>query len=623
MKQPDQDLIANDAAQPMSARAEARWWHNKYLHLALILCVGGVIYAGIMSAPFVYDDFTFILLNPAIDNFRYITDTSNLKELLLNEDVYKNIVLRPVGYFTFAMNRYLDGFDVFGYHLFNVFVHLASALLVYLITRLTLSTQIVKVENNAEPPPGITSLMPLFGALLFVSHPLQTQSVTYITQRFTSLAAFFFLLSLALYIKSGLSQARMPRYSYYAGALIVACTAMKTKEIAFTLPAIIVVYEWLFFNNKLKLRFVKLVPFVLTMLIIPLTVMKLNALFSHTQVAAAGKLNLVNYAGISKWDYLFSQFSVIVTYIRLLLLPINQKLDYFIPVHSSFFQFQVVGPFTLIATIIGCGVYLLQRSKTAAEPYRTRLRLIAFGIIWFFITLSVESSLIPLDDLLVEQRVYLPSVGFILACMASVAILFEKQQRSGASLFAGLFSLCVIALSVATYSRNSLWMDPIALWSDTARKSPQRARAFQNLGAHYFGKRMFRECVNSFTTAQLLEPDKIEPTVNLANVYLALNRFDEAEAEYLKAMKLHPDNERLYNSLAKLYIIRNQHGKALPLLQYLVRVNPYSPDVHTKLAELYEATGQHELAIAEYMSVMRLVPNDSVILNRIKLLTEG
>lgn len=599
----------------------SRWWHNTSVHVALIMAVGLIIYSGIYSAPFVYDDFQCIVLNPAITNSGFITDTTTLKNLQLNEDIHKNIVLRPVGYLTFTLNYHLGGFGVVGYHIFNVIVHLLSALLVYMITRLTLVVQAKSAEKSSGTVISFTIMMPLFIALLFVSHPLQTQSVTYITQRFTSLAALFYLLSLAMYIKSGLSRTIVSRYLFYTGSLVATCVAMKTKEIAFTLPLIILVYECIFFSNSLKRRIIRLFPFMLTLLIIPVAVIKLEALFSHATGSSVGQsMNLVNYNGVSRLDYFISEFRVIVTYIRLLLIPINQHLNYDVPVYTSFFQPQVALSFVLIVTILGSGVYLLYRSKTSEEPDKTKFRLIAFGIIWFFVTLSVESTLVPLDDLLVEQRVYLPSVGLIMAFVASVALIFDKRQRTGGIIFAVLCSLIVAALATTAYTRNRLWNDPIALWMDTAKKNPQSRLAYQCIGAHYFGKLMFKESIAAIHAAQRLAPKSLEVSFNLANVYLAINRFDEAEAEYLKAMNIHPNNELLYNSLVKLYIRHNMHSKALPLLQHLLQVYPYSPEVHTKLAELYEAMGQREQAVAEYLIVLRLTPGDLIIINRLKQL---
>lgn len=622
MEQPEQGLVASEPVQIQPAADRRQWWQNTYVHIAIILVVGSLVYSRIFSAPFVFDDYEFIVMNPAICDFRFVKDMTILKNLPLNEDLYKNIVLRPVSYLTFAVNHQLNGFDVVGYHLFNVIVHLLNALLVYLVTSLTLARTFT-ADKSGEPGMSATRLIPLFTSLLFVCHPVQTQAVTYITQRFTSLAALFFLFSLALYIKSGLSRNMVRRFLYYAGSLIAACIAMKTKENAFTLPLIILVYEYTFFANNLKRRIAILAPFMLTMLIIPVTVMKLGTEFPHAAASSVGQsMNLVNYIGVSQWDYLFTQFRVIVIYIRLLLIPINQHLGYDIPLYTSLFQTPVALSLSLIVTLLGTGIYLLYSTKTAEEPNRTKIRLIAFGIIWFFVTLSVESSIIPLDEKLVEQRVYLPSVGFILACVTTMALMFEKRRRAGVTMFAAIAGSVVVALSTVAYSRNYLWRDPIALWRDTAQKSPRKARTHFNLGAHYFEKGRLPEALDAFTTGLRLEPEKVEASVTIANIYIALNRTDEAEAEFLRAIKMHPYNGQLYNNLGRLYIMQNKHSKALPLLQQATQINPFNPEVHTKLAELYEAMGQPKQAVSEYIIVLKLVPGDPVTINRINKLNE-
>jgi Tfp pilus assembly protein PilF len=557
-------------------------------------------------------------MNPAICDFRFIKDMSVLKEMALVEDIHKNIVLRPVAYLTFAINYYFHGFNVVGYHLFNVVVHLVNALLFYLLTSLTLDSKAAPYDDSGHSPVNASRLIALFAALVFVAHPLQTQSVTYITQRFTSLAALFFLLSLVLYIKSGRGAHPAQRAIYYAGSLLAACVAMKTKEIAFTLPIMLLTYDCLFIRNSLKIRLLKLAPFMLTMAIIPLTVIKLAKQFPHADAPSVGhSMNLVNYAGVSQWDYLFTQFRIIVTYLRLLLIPVEQRLDYDYPLYKSLFQPPVALSLSLIVFLLGCAVYLVYLTKSAAEPRRTSVRLIAFGIIWFFVTLSVESSLIPLDEYLVEQRVYLPSVGFVMACVASLAVVLEIRLRAGVTTFTAIIAVWVAVLSATAYARNNLWLDPIVLWRDTAHKSPMKARPHLNMGAHYFEKGRLADALQAFTTAQRLEPEKVDTSFNIANANLALNRVSEAEAEYLRAIAAHPADERLYNNLSRIYIMHNKHDKALPLLLQVVRMQRGSAGAHIALAELYEAMGRRDNAATEYVFALQLTPGDAVITNRL------
>ena len=188
---------------------------------------------------------------------------------------------------------------------------------------------------------------------------------------------------------------------------------------------------------------------------------------------------------ITRMDYLFTQFRVIITYLRLLIFPINQSIDYNYPIYDSFFEPNVFLSFLLLLSILGIGVYLFYRSRRTvhssqalnSELLTLNSRLISFGIFWFFITLSVESSVIPIKDIIFEHRLYLPSIGFFIASV-SVMEYFIRQKK--VKIFAII--IVVTALSVAAFNRNLIWNDPQALWENVLVKFPNNVRAYNGLG---------------------------------------------------------------------------------------------------------------------------------------------
>jgi hypothetical protein len=189
----------------------------------------------------------------------------------------------------------------------------------------------------------------LSAGLIFVSHPIQTQAVTYISQRFTSLATLFYLLSLIFFIKArqvnkqGKSFISPLHLAYWCFAFFSGFLAMHTKEIAFTLPVVMILYEFFFIDDSLKSwkkRIIYFLPFVITLTII---------LIGLIQLVKGGEKPIGDIIGemrdkfqetsqISRRDYFFTQFNVIVTYIRLLFFPMNQILDYDFPIAKSLFQ---------------------------------------------------------------------------------------------------------------------------------------------------------------------------------------------------------------------------------------------------------------------------------------------
>ncbi len=256
----------------------------------------------------------------------------------------------------------------------NLLIHIANALLVYFFVLLTFRTPSMRQSADSSPPAPV--LIALFSALLFVSHPLQTQAVTYVIQRFASLATFFYLLSLVMYIKGRLAIEKQddtkgrlisgPSLLFYLVSLISAVCAMKTKEIAFTLPLVILLYEFIFFKSPVKKMLLFLLPVLLTLIIVPLSILHSDKPLGEILSDMSEKTKVQTQ--MSRWDYLMTEMRVIVTYIRLIFLPINQNLDYDYPVYHSLFTPSVFLSFVFLLSVLGLGVYLLLREMKNNPP---------------------------------------------------------------------------------------------------------------------------------------------------------------------------------------------------------------------------------------------------------------
>lgn len=600
---------------------------NAKLHLLLLIIAAVSIYSAIIDAPFVFDDRGCIIDNPAITNVTFLFDKTGLKTLHLDEDLYKNIILRPVSYASFALNHYLGGLDVRGYHAFNIFIHLANALLVYWLVLLTARTpyfRLMHKDDRAFSPPLIVAF---FSAAFFVCHPLQTQAVTYVTQRFTSFATFFYLCSLTLYVRSRLEEKSGIRRIAYAGSIIAAILAMNAKEIAFTLPAVICLFEFMFCSGSIKKRAQLLAPLLLTMLVIPIKVLQLAAETSHGEgYTISRSMDLVNYAGVSNWEYLLSQFRVIISYLRLLVFPYGQNIDHDFPIQASFLAAPVLLSFGTLVALLGTAAYLHHLSGKVDNPQRHWLRMSAFGIFWFFATISVESSIIPLDDLMVEQRVYLPSIGFFIAVLSATGSIAGRpglRSNSSRNKFIIVLSLLILTLSIISYQRNSLWQDPITLWKDAAQKSPNKSRPYANLGAHYYERGLLTDALQALNTSLQLAPGNIESRHNVANLYLELRQYQYAEREYLQLIRLQPDNEKLRNNLGHLYYLLQDHEKAAFFYKRALEINPHFLAARINLAELYEAKGDISNAVTEYEAAKRINPKDRLVIEKLGQLSRN
>lgn len=574
-------------------------------HLLLILLLGVLAYSNSFGVPFILDDFESITRNETI---------RDLGNFLPGGSGYDFHPRRWVGYFSFALNHHFGGLNVFGYHLVNLFIHLATALLVYALTRLSFRTPVLAASHLA-PRAGSLALL---AALLFVVHPVQTQAVTYVVQRLTSLCTLFYLLALVLYLAARLHSEKAladkdgqsvrawdDRQSFFllGTACVAAVLAMFTKEIAFTLPLAAALYEWAFFRGPWRRRLIFLAPLLPTLAIIPLFV----ALGQELGSDGTFQQTLVD---IPRWHYLFTQFPVILTYLRLLILPIQQNLDYDFPIYTGFFAPQVILSFLVLAA--GIAVALRLFAATRRGSVDSAVRLAAFGMVWFFLTLSVESSLVPLADVIFEHRLYLPSVGAFMAFAVGLFLLREKlssKLTGRLPLLAG--AVVIVVLTAASWQRNRDWRSEVHIWQDTVRKSPNKSRPWYNLGTHLTDAGRPTEAIPALAQAVTLDPQHAEAWHNLGRSYLLNNQAAKAVVPLRTAVSLKPEMDNAVVNLAVALIQTRNPRAAIPLLEGIRKRFPEWPEVRLNLGIAYLGLGQIVSAKSELAALQRIAPSSA------------
>ncbi len=495
------------------------------LSIIIIFFVGILAYSNAFLCSFHFDDLRLISGNLAIRNIHDLPAIWNFYPC------------RFLTFLSLAFNYHFHGLDLFGYHLFNILVHIGSAILVWWLTRLTLSTPVMRDDKIAKHG----NLIALFAGLVFVSHPVQTEAVTYIWQRAASMATLFYLASLCLYVKSRLlqksviaSEAKQSFKPYYICSLITAIAAMFTKETAVTLPLMILLYEFIFLKWEGATK--RLAPFLLTIFIIPVTMLFTNA---------ASFQKVEGIVNISSMHYLLTQFRVLVTYIRLFFLPVSQNFDYDYPVFKNIFQPSVLISLLFLMTVL-----------FVAKRLFSKYRLLSFSILWFFLTLLPESSILPQDDVIYEHRLYLPMVGYSIFLVSSVYYLWEKNSIAS---MVKVFVVLIACYSVLTYQRNKVWKDEFTLWSDSVRKSPHKARPYNNLGVIYSQQGNMAQALADYNKAIEIYPGYANAYNNRANVYFQQGDITQAIADYNKAIELDPSYADAYHNRALAYYQLRRH----------------------------------------------------------------
>jgi len=552
-------------------------FYSKIFAVITLCCLGFIIYSNTFNSSFHLDDYLSIVQNEAV------------KPPLQIINIWNFWPTRFITYLSFAFNYHFHKLNVFGYHLFNLTVHLCSALLVWWLTLLTFSTPKLKDERIAQH----ANLLALFVGLIFVTHPLQTQAITYIIQRATSLATLFYLVALSLYVKSRLlQQEKNTSYLgklYYCGSIIAAVSAMFTKEMAITLPLVVLLYEFCFFKKQKRLNWRMVAPFLITLLIIPLTM-----LLTKTADISEMKLAVEPVSGISPGHYFLTQLRVLVTYLRLLFLPINQNLDYDYSVVKTIFALPV-----LYSLIFLTAVFI------AAILIHPKHRLISFGIFWFFLTLLPESSIIPIKDLIFEHRLYLALIGFSLFLVGTLYALLGKKNLNKMII---VLLLMVTVYSILTYTRNIIWKDEFSLWDDTVRKSPRKARPYYNRATAYFAKGEFSQAINDYTRTLEIEPGFAFAYNNRGNAYIQRGNLEQAIIDYNQAIKINPNYVLAYYNRGNAYNNKGNLNFAVTDFTKAIEINPRFVFAYYARAGIYKKMDNLDQAIADYSNAIRIDP---------------
>lgn len=570
--------------------------------LAVLSALTFAVYSNVLSGPFIFDDGMYIVENLQIRDISLLWPPTP----------------RYLTFLSFAFNYSLGGLDTFGYHLFNVFVHILCSALVFAMALLLFRTRALKDSGVG----GYALPVALIASFLFAAHPVQTQAVSYITQRFASLTALFYLLSIAGYLKWRTSGGPF-RPVFYAVALFAALAAQFTKETGFTVPVVIVLLEYLFFRGEGNSgrRFAHLVPFLLVMAIVPVLLLAPWGFGSAGISDVTRGQQLKDLVEVSRHDYIVTQFRVMVTYFRLLVLPIGQNLDYHYPVYKSFLAPEVLLSALLVVSVFVLGLYLLVRGSRARGPFSL---LAGTGILFFFIAISIESSIIPIFDVIYEHRLYLPSAGAALFFSAMLMGLFDLLKRKygfASSTFAwAVIAVIVLAgpLGAAAYSRNSLWADEMLFWRDVVAKSPEKSRVRNNLGNVLYRRGLKAEAIAEFSRAVELDPWKSVYHYNLGNAYKDLWRMEEAIKAFEAAVRQDPGNTKARNNLGLSYLAVGRYAEAVAQFEKILDTDPREFKARNNLGLAYLALGRDDIAEEEFRAALSIKPGFADALSNLR-----
>ena len=545
--------------------------------LIFMAVLGIFLYSGTLAGPFILDDFHNILENPNVRLDRMSVDG------LIRAASKAPMPSRPVSYVTFALNYYFHRYHTVGFRLVNVLIHLLTAFLLYSFIKVTLN-----LPATAGRYPG-AEYLPLCAALLWLVHPLDTQSVAYIVQRMNCLAALFYLGSLLMYVKARLARDPGPKFFSYAAMTVLGLLALGTKEISVTLPFFIFLYEWLFFQEAdrhwLKGKILYPAAAILAVFLIG---------WLYVGGNPVDKL-LATYAqrDFTPYERVLTEFRVVIYYLSLILLPLPSRLniDHDWPLSHS-----LLDPASTLPALAGILIMLAAAWRLSAKD-----PLGAFGLLWFLGNLVLESSFIGLE-IIFEHRTYLPSMMIIL-WLVSLAFRILPRRAALAAVLAAA-ALC----SLGTWERNKVWADETALWQDAVIKSPRSARAHNNLGLALARRGLFPEAEAQYRATLEIDPDHAEAHNNLGLALAAQGRSEEAVEQFEKALAIKPEFVAALSNWGRELRRQGRAEEAINLYKKALAIDPESADAYNNLGVALATLGRYEDAAGNFEEALRLDP---------------
>lgn len=537
-----------------------------------------VVYGPALNGPFVFDDM-------------YLPFYS----LHFGETALKDAMhgVRPLLMVTYWINHRLSGLEPYGYHLFNVLLHLVNGFLVFFIARKFLEMAGMEAGLHRE-------LLAAFAGAVFLLHPVQTESVAYVASRSETLSVMFFYTAFALFLYRKKEAVSWP---VAVGVLILFGAAASTKEHTVVLPALLLLTDCFWSSGRywhaIRRNWRLYTPLVVAA---ALGLAWVWRVLENAPTAGFGMRDL-------PWQhYFYTQWRAMWVYFRLFLFPVRLNADYDYPISRNVLDRGALFGLLGLILVVGMAMY-----------FRRRYTLAAYGLLVTLVLFAPTSSVVPIQDAVAERRLYLPMIGLLLVTLDVLS-----RWRMNRMVVAGALSTVLLVFSVLTYQRNKVWSNEVALWEDTVAKSPHNARAHAQLGLAYYAIGRYDAAIKHYEiSSQLKKPDyrllidwamaenrlhhpeaaieKLRQSLQLHKsvyayallgmVYAQQKRLEEALAALNTAAEFKPDYDMTYAYRGNVYVMMNKANEALRDYHRALELNPDNSSARNNLMRLQSRLG--------------------------------
>lgn len=529
-----------------------------------------IVFSNSLGNSFIWDDWAVIVWNDIISSLKnlplFFTSSLSFANARLTYECY-----RPFAITTYAVDYYFWGANAFGYHLSNLVIHILNGVLLFFL--------IIKISRR--------KIIALFTSLIFLVHPVQTEAVDWISGRDDMLFLFFCLSSLIFYINS----LREAKLRYWLCSIALYILGLLSKEAAVVLPAVMFLYEMQFkrckcsYKSRIGSICRRLSPYVIVTLAYILIRQKFTGSFSQGGW----------WAG--EWaPTLLTMIKCLGCYIKLMFLPVNLCADYLtFPIIKGLDDISLYAIIAVVIIMFSSAVYFFKK-----------LRLVSFGILWFFISLlPVSNIILPVRIIMAERFLYMPVIGIALSFSSVTYLLSVKFRKKKILSYANnlLMVLIVLILSALTYERNFIWKDDITFNEGILKVYPDNPRAHWNLAFEYLKNKtdLDKAFEHLAIYEQLKESDKKRVDMVDSKSLFALYYYEKGDIHLARKIfeedAVNLGNFAVFKHLAHIYIMEKKYDKAEQLYRDVLAANSYNIDAVIGLAVVALLKGDNEGAV--------------------------
>ena len=556
-----------------------------FLPIALLVLTCTLVYFNSLFNGFVFDDVGTIVEN------KYIKDLAKNLPSFFNASYFKiaNIEAsyRPVATFSYFLLYAVFDLNPFGYHLFSLVLHILNVILVYLLMG--------AIRQNKT-----TSFT---AGLLFACHPALTEAINCVSYNEDLLATLFFLWSLLFYI-SGKAGEKKSELRFYFFSLIFFLCGLLSKEMAVTLPAVILLYDILSqtaHRQPSVKRIIKTIThrkfFYLGYIAIGLFYVSLRFfILSDPQASAPYSYGSLLERIIYLPAHLFG-------FLKIAVFPFNLNAYYVFSYPKSFFEITNIIAYMTILGLIVVSLLIYKNSKA-----------LSFGFWWFFITLFPVYNLVEIMNPIADRYLYLPLVGFCIAVSIFLnetlgRILKHRINNTGVVKILTII-LILVAYSSMTVARNRDWKDNFSLWTQTVESSPNSSIAHGSLGRAYQDRGLFKEAIAEYKKAVQLNPADFKAYYNLGLIYEKQGLLEDAIHYYKKSIGNNPGYLDSHFNLANIYTQQGLLDRAVPHYKKAIEIDPQDFEARNNLGVVYASQGKLNMAVSEWQKVLEIDPEN-------------